>query len=139
MRRSIPFILLLLAAPLLLAMGGSGGMPASDTIPRPKERFTAELVDRQGVVTRVTFVSANGKTFFPLKRGEGTLMVPFSRLVHVRFGTEREAEVEATFQVEGGRQLEGRLPRGLPVTGVTDFGNYQVEVRGLREISFLRS
>jgi len=136
--RRIGSLGLVLLSTLLLGMGGSGGMPSTDTIPRPKERHIAELTDRLGVTTRVSYVSCEGKTFFPLKRGEGILMVPFSKLVRVRFGAEKEADVEATFQVEGGQSLEGRIPKTVSISGTTEFGNYRVEARGLREMAFLK-
>ncbi|MBI5442164.1 MAG: hypothetical protein HY900_13245 [Deltaproteobacteria bacterium] len=123
---------------LLAGMGGGGDMPSSDTIPRPKERFTGDLIDRQGVTTRATYLACAGKTFFPLKRGEGILMVPFTKLVRVKFGAEKDTQVEATFQIEGGKELQGRLPHNAAITGATDYGNYQIELRGLREIVFVR-
>ena len=129
--------LLLVIAPLLLGMGG-GGAPLSDTIPRPKENYAADLLDRQGLVTHLTLFSCNGKTFFPLERGEGMLMVPFAKVSRVKFGEDKGPEVEASIQIEGNKTLEGRLPRTLLCTGATEFGNYQVEARGLREIVLAR-
>ena len=128
--------MVLLAAPLLMAMGGGGGGPLSDTIPRPKDNFRADLTDRQGVVTRVEFLSCDGKTFLPLERGEGTLMVPFSKVSRVVFGEESGARMSATVDAEGGKALEGTLARTLVCTGVTEYGNYQIEARGLKQIAF---
>jgi hypothetical protein len=121
--------------PLLLAMGG-GGTPSSDSIPRPQERYTAEIVDRQGITTRVSLFSCNGKTFFPLDRGEGTLMVPFSKVARVKLGADKGNAMDVTVVAEGGKSLEGRLPRTLLCTGATDLGNYQIELRGIKEIAF---
>lgn len=139
MRRPISWVLWLALAlgPLLLAMGGGGG-PSSDTIPRPKEKHAAELSDRQGYVTKATYVSLAGKTYVPLQRGEGTLTIPFDRIERVKVGAEKGANVELTVLVEGGKALEGTVPRGLLATGVTEYGNYQVEVRGLKEVRFTK-
>lgn len=134
LRRSI--LTLVALVPFLLAMGGGGDGPVSDTIPRPKESYSAELLDKQGVATRVAFLSCGGKTFFPLDRGEGTLMVPFSKVQRLTVGAEEGGRVAATVEVEGGKSLEGTLPRTLLCTGETEFGNYQVEARGLRWIAF---
>ena len=128
------FALVLAIAPFLLGMGSSG--PVSDSIPRPKEAYRADLVDRQGLLTRVDFLACDGKTFLPLERGEGTLMVPFSKVRKVTVGTEAGSRVKAKIEVEGSKNLEGALPRSLLCTGVTEYGNYQVEIRGLQEISF---
>ncbi len=124
---------------LLTAMGGGGSGPVSDTIPRPKENYRAELVDRQGVVTRVELLACNGRTFLPLERGEGTLMVPFSKVKRVTLGEESGSRLAARVEVEGAKALEGRLARTLLFTGVTEYGNYRVEARGLAEIRLLQS
>jgi hypothetical protein len=124
--------LILAITPLLMGMGGGG--PVSDSIPRPKESYRAELVDRQGVRTHVDFLSCDGKTFLPLERGEGTLMVPFSKMRKVTVGAEGGSRVKAKIEVDGSKNLEGSLPRSLLCTGVTDYGNYQIEIRGLQEI-----
>ena len=130
--------LLVAVAPLLTAMGGGGGGALSDTIPRPEESFRAELVDRQGVRTQVEHLSCNGKTFLPLERGDGTLMVPFEKARKVSLGAETGSKIGAKVEVDGGKSLEGSLPRALLCTGVTEFGNYQIELRGLREINLAR-
>lgn len=134
LRRAI--LLLVGLVPFLLALGGGGAGPVSDTIPRPKENFSAELLDKQGVAIRVAFLSCGGKTFFPLDRGEGTLMVPFSKVRRLTVGAEEGGRVVATVEVEGGKTLEGTLPSTLLCTGETEFGNYQVEARGLHRIAF---
>jgi hypothetical protein len=130
--RSLFFLLFF--APCLLAMGGGGAGPLSDTIPRPKDNYGADLVDRQGVSTRVDYLSCNGKTFFPLERGEGTLMVPFSKVLRLEVAEEAGARVKVSIEASGGKALDGSLPRALLCTGSTDYGNYQIELQGLREI-----
>lgn len=129
-------IVLLLLAPFLLALGGGGAPPVSDTIPRPKDNFRADLTDRQGVVTGVEYLSCGGKTFFPLQRGEGTLMVPFAKVRQVSFGGNAGDKVAVELTVDGAEPLKGALTRGLVCTGVTDYGNYQIEVQGLERIAF---
>lgn len=128
-------IVLVIASPLLLAMGG-GGTPPSDSIPKPQERYSAEIVDRQSVTTRMSVFSCAGRTFFPLDRGEGTLMVPFSKVARVKLGAERGEFVDVVLQTEGGKSLDGRLPRTLLCTGATEFGNFQIELKGVKEIAF---
>lgn len=135
-RPSLPVLALTVLAPVLLALGGGGAGPVSDTIPRPQESFSAELLDRQGVTTRVELLSCAGRTFFPLERGEGTLMVPFAKVRRLAVGAEEGPEVAVTLELEGGTTLEGRLARALLCTGSTEFGNYQVELGGLRRIDF---
>ena len=124
----------LVAAPLLLGMGGGGGGPVSDTIPRPEENHTATLRDRQGIVTEVTHLACGGKTYLPLRRGEGTLLVPFGRVQRVALGPDGPAGVAATVYAAEGQELAGTLEASLEVTGETGLGNYRVPVKGLVEI-----
>ncbi len=136
-RRMLTGLLGVLGVLLLLGMGGGGGGPVSDTIPRPKENHRADLVDRQGITTRVELLSCNGKTFLPLERGEGTLMVPFAKIERVTMDGEQGTRVAVRVEVVGGTRLEGFLPRTLLFTGTTDYGNYRIEARGLAEIRFV--
>lgn len=125
-------------APLLLGMGGGRNGPVNDVIPRPRENVRAELNDRQGVATRVEFFSCGGKTFLPLVQGEGTLMVPFAKIVRLSGGTESGGTVRVSLAVEGGAVLEGDLPRDLLCTGVAEYGNYQIPLGGLGQAVFPR-
>jgi len=136
-RCSFRWVWLGLAVPLLMGMGGGGG-PISDTIPRPKDNFSADIVDRQGVSTHVEFLSCAGKTFLPLERGEGTLMVPFAKVSRVAVGSDAGDAVRVTVEVAGGDALEGTLPRSLLCTGATAYGNYQIPVQGVREVVLAR-
>jgi hypothetical protein len=90
------------------------------------------------VVTRVEFLSCAGKTFLPLEKGEGTLMVPFAKVTRLTFGEESGSVMQVRVEVAGGKALEGALPRTLLCTGATEYGNYQIQVQGLREVSVLR-
>jgi hypothetical protein len=126
----------LLVAPLLLGMGGGGAGPVSDTIPRPEENHTATLRDRQGIVTEVTHLACAGKTYLPLRRGEGTLLVPFARVQRVVLGADGPAGVAATVAAAEGQELAGTLEASLEVTGETGLGNFRVPMRGLAEIAF---
>jgi hypothetical protein len=119
-------------------MGGTGRAPQSDTIPRPKESHRAGLVDRQGVETDLEFFSCDGKTFFPLQRGEGTLMVPFARVRRNTLRAGTESHVSVTIEVDGADSLDGTLPQDLLCTGTTEYGNFRVEIGGLEKISFQR-
>ncbi len=126
----------LLAAPLVLGMGGGGAGPVSDTIPRPEENHAATLRDRQGIVTEVTHLACGGKTYLPLWRGEGTLLVPFAQVQRVTLGTDGPAGVAVTVVAAEGQKLAGTLEASLEVTGETGLGNYRVPVKGLAEITF---
>ncbi|MBI5015847.1 MAG: hypothetical protein HZB55_10200 [Deltaproteobacteria bacterium] len=65
-------------------------------------------------------------------------MVPFDKIVRARVGAEKGDQVEASIQVQGAKTLEGTVSRALLCTGSTEFGNYQIEMRGLKEITFVK-
>ena len=124
----------LLMVPLLMGMGGGGGAPISDSIPRPEENHAATLRDRRGILTEVTHLACSGKTYLPLRRGEGTLMVPFALVERVQFDAAGADGVAVTIHSADGEELGGRLALSLEITGVTPLGNYRVPVKGLAEI-----
>ncbi len=128
----VPLLVTFAAVPALLGMGGGRNGPLNEAIPRPRDNVRAELADRQGVTTRVELFSCAGKTFLPLARGEGILMVPFAKLERLAVGAEGGTTVRVSLTVEGGTVLEGDLSRDLLCTGVTEYGNYQVPLGGLR-------
>ncbi len=137
-RWSCPVLLLAASFPLLLALGGGGAGPVSDTIPRPKDNYVADLLDRGGQKTRVELLTCGGRTFFPLKVGEGTLMVPFSKVEKVSVETGQGGDVQVRIDAGGAAPLEGMIPRSLLCTGSTEYGNFQVDLSGLQEIRIVR-
>ena len=124
----------LLATPLLLGMGGGGGQ-VSDSIPRPEKNHTGTMRDHKGVVTEVTHLACNGKTYLPLRRGEGTLMVPFSLVRKVEFTGEGPEGVAVVVQSTEGDVLEGTVSYSIDCTGATSLGNYRIPVTGVAEIT----
>jgi hypothetical protein len=119
-----------------LGLGGGGGVKPGK-VPIPARNFTAEVTDRQGVVTRTSRVSCEGEVFFAGKRGETTLTVGFDRIRRIRFTTSGEKAVEAIVEMAGGGEpLRLRVDRDLVCAGMTDFGTVQVEAGDLQAIVF---
>lgn len=117
-----------------LGLGGTGGTTPGK-VPTPPRNFTAEVTDRQGVVTRTSQVSCGGEIFIVGKRGETTLTVGFDKVRRVRFGTPGERYVEATVETAGGETIRLRVDKTLTCAGVTDFGTVQVEAGDLQTIA----
>lgn len=119
-----------------LGLGGVGGAKPGK-VPIPDRNFTAEVTDRQGVVTRARQVSCGGETFLVGRRGETTLTVGFDRIRRVRFTAPAEKSVEAIVEMTGGGEpLRLRVDRDLVCAGMTDFGTVQVEAGDLQAIAF---
>lgn len=130
----------LAAATVLLGASslGLGGAPGSTPgkVPTPPRNFTAEVTDRQGVVTKTTHVSCGGEIFIVGKRGETTLTVGFDKVRRVRFGTPADRFVEATVETTGGETVRLRVETGLTCAGLTEFGTVQVAAGDLQMIVF---
>ncbi len=127
------------AAALGLASLGLGGLGETKPgkVPIPPRNFTAEVTDRQGVVTRARQVSCGGELFLVGRRGETTYTVAFDRIRRIRFTPGGEKFVEATVEVEGvAEPLRLRVEPDLVCAGVTDFGTVQVRAEDLQAIAF---
>jgi hypothetical protein len=127
-----------LVAALGAASLGLGASPGATPgkVPVPSRNFTAEVTDRQGVVTRASQVSCGGDVFVVGKRGETTLTVAFDKIRRVRFGTPADKFVEATVETVGGEPIRLRVDRAMVCAGHTDFGTVQVEAGDLQMIVF---
>lgn len=117
-----------------LGLGTTGGSTPGK-IPMPARNFTAEVTDRQGVVTRATHVSCGGETFVVGKRGDTTLTVGFDKVRRVRFAPPADRFVEATVETASGETLRLRVERGLLCAGQTEYGTVQVEAGDLQQIA----
>ncbi|HWP35263.1 MAG TPA: hypothetical protein VNM66_06680 [Thermodesulfobacteriota bacterium] len=118
-----------------LGLGGLGE-PRPGKIPIPPRNFTAEVTDRQGVVTRANQISCDGEVFLVGQRGETTYAVGFERIRRVRFAPAGERFVEATVELTVEREpLRLRVSRDLVCTGATDFGTVQVKAGDLQTIT----
>ena len=129
-----PFVVVALGA-ASLGLGGVGG-PTPGKVPVPPRNFTAEVTDRQGIVTKASQVSCGGEIFVVGKRGDTTLTVGFDKIRRVRFGTPTERSVEATIETTGGDTVRLRVDRDLTCAGVTEFGTVQVAAGDLQAIVF---
>lgn len=134
-RFSHPFATIALLGAASLGLGGTGGSTPGK-VPVPPRNFTAEVTDRQGVVTKATQVSCGGEVFIVGKRGDTTLTVGFEKIRRVRFGTPAERSVDATIETTGGETVRLRVDRNLTCAGVTEFGTVQVEAGDLQTIAF---
>jgi hypothetical protein len=130
-------VLPLVGVSVLLGMGGGGRAPLSDSIPRPQESFSAAIRDGKGVETRLAGLSCGGKVFFPVARGDGILMVPFSKVSRLTTDASSGGEIRVRLALAGLEDLEGTLPGELECTGETDYGNYRIPFRRIAGIEFL--
>ncbi len=119
-----------------LGLGGLGDTKPGK-VPIPPRNFTAEVTDRQGVVTRARQVSCGGELFLVGRRGGTTYTVAFEKIRRARFTPSGDKSVEAIVEVEGAAEpLRLQVDRDLVCAGVTDFGTVQVRAEDLQTIAF---
>jgi len=113
---------------------GTGGMQ-THKIPTPAVNFSATITDSQGVTTKVTQISFDGKVYLTGYRGNATVTVPFEKISSVKVGKLAEDKKVAAFVTlkEGGTlniMVEGKLP----CYGSADFGNVQIEFKDIKKV-----
>ncbi len=146
MSRLAPAAAWLLLAPLcfggIALANGMGGDSPPARIPIPAKVFAATFEDKTGVIVKASRVTFNGEVFVYGTLGEAQVTVPFEKIDHVRFTPAAATEkVTATAVLKAGPGAEQAevsliLPDDSPWYGETTFGNYQIEVRQLKRISF---
>ena len=134
MKRFYIGIILMVAIPLIMGMGtGSGNM--SSKIPTPDKNYSATIIDSQGVTTKVTQISFDGRTYLAGARGNTTVIIPFDKITSVRIGKEEpEKKVSAVISLKAGGTLNITVDGKLPCYGSADFGNVQIEFKDIKKV-----
>lgn len=125
---------LMITIPLLMGMGtGSGNM--THKIPVPEKNFAATIVDSEGITTKVTQISFDGRTYLSGQRGNTTVTVPFEKISTVQVGkAEEEKKVSAFITLKAGGTVNVIVDGKLPCYGSADFGNVQVEFKDIKKV-----
>lgn len=132
MKKYLP-VLLLIALPIILAMGGSGGGP-TDRIPTVSKNFGAVFVDQNDIVTECTGVSIDGNTFLEGKKGQGTYTIGFERIKSVVFRMSN-GELLGTARLAGGGETTLVLDKNKKAYGRTKFGSFQIRTANLKKMT----
>lgn len=125
MRSILTVVVALLAVALLTGMGSLGGTPEG-TVPKADENIHAQIVDRLGVKTDVTWLSMDGKASLEGKRGAGKMTVPFHDLKEVSFGPVSGDEVSADLLLKSGGHHEVGVAKSLLFYGDTGYGVFRI-------------
>ncbi|MEK6726859.1 MAG: hypothetical protein AABY54_09995 [Deltaproteobacteria bacterium] len=134
MRKYLVLLSTIFAIPLLMGMGMNGGN-VKHNIPVPDKNFTATIVDSQGVTTKVTQITFDGKTYLTGHKGNTTVTVPFDKISSVQVGKLAEDKKASAFiTLKAGGTLNITVEGNLPCYGSADFGNVQVEFKDIRKV-----
>lgn len=132
MKRYLP-VLLIIAVPIILAMGGSGGGPA-DRVPVAAKNVTAVFVDQNDVVTQCTSASIDGETYLQGKKGQGEYTVGFDRIKSIVF-TMHNGDLLGTARLHEGGETTLVLDKNKKAYGKTKFGSFQIRLANLKKIT----
>lgn len=134
MRKSFVLPAVLFVIPFIMGMGMDGNN-VKHNIPNPEKNFTATIVDSQGVTTKVTQISFDGKTYLAGQRGNTTVTIPFDKISSVQAGKlEDDKKISTVVTFKTGTTLNMTVDGKLPCYGAADFGNVQVEFRDIRKV-----
>lgn len=134
MKRLYTALLVMFAIPFVMGMGtGSGNI--THRIPTPDKNFSATITDSEGVSTRVSQISFDGRAYLTASRGSSTVTIPFEKIASVRFGKAGEnKKVSAAVTLKNGGTLDIMVDGSMPCYGVADFGNVKIEFRDIRKV-----
>ena len=134
--RTVPIIRLLpvlvLASPLLLGMGSTGGR---DVI-HPAVDFHAVLTDKDGTKVDVNRLNVGGDVQLEGDMGRGNLRIAFDNIKSIDFAADSHDYSRATVHLKSGESVTLRVRNSLMVYGQTNVGMYQIRARDLQSITF---
>ena len=125
---------------LTLAVGGGGGGAASDSIPLPTTNYSATVTDSTSISLKAERLSWNGKVYFDTQVGNSKIVIPFEKVGQLTI--KRSAKntpqdyVLGEFELLDGQTVEALLLMDSKLYGQTSFGNFELFVRDLEQISF---
>ena len=120
----------------LMGMGGFGGSVPVDKIPEPSKKFTAVVVDQQGLKTPLGQFSHEGKVFISGKRGSAEVAAPFENISRVLFKGQEGNDIVAEVHMREPKSVEIRVDKRSKFYGKAEFGTFQIEAKDLQSINF---
>ncbi len=132
MKKFLP-ALVILAVPIILAMGGSGGGPV-DRVPVAAKNVTAVFVDQNDVVTECANASIDGEAFLQGKKGQGVYTIGFEKIKSVVFRMQN-GELLGTARLNEGGETTLVLDKNKKAFGRTKFGTFQIRIANLKKMT----
>jgi hypothetical protein len=136
MKKCFASFVILVSFLFLMGMGELGGSAPANKIPAPDKNFSAQATDRGGVITSLSQVSQEGKTFLLGKLGQATITIPFEKISQIQFQNLEGNEVVVKVLLREQKDIELKVDRRSKFYGKADFGTFQIEIKDLKLISF---
>ena len=124
--------LVVLATPLLLGLGSTGGR---DVI-HPAVDFRATLTDKDGTTVDVNRLNIGGDVQLEGDMGRGSLRIAFDNITRIDLGATSADYVTATVQLKTGDTVTLRVRASVMLYGQTSVGLYQIRARDVQSIQF---
>jgi hypothetical protein len=128
-------LLLLLAAPFLMAMGMNES-EGPTRIPEPGQNYRARLIDLEGVSIEVTHFSIDGQVFVLGRLGDGNLAVPFEKVKSIDLIKQGDS-TKARLTLFKEKPLDLVIKGSLKAYGKTDYGNFRISLDKVKNIQLL--
>jgi len=128
-------LLLLLAAPLLMAMG-MGESEGPTRIPEPEQNYRASVTDMEGMSVEVTNFSIDGQVFVLGNLGDGTLAVPFTKVKSINL-TKQGETMKAHLILHKEKPVDLSVKASFKAYGKTEYGNFRITLDKVKTIQLL--
>jgi hypothetical protein len=132
MKRMPILVLLMVAAPLLLGMGGFTEVPP-DKVPQTSRSFAATYIDQMDTITECTEASIDGKIFIEGKRGEGNLAVDFEKIKMINFRM-KGGELTGQVLLSDGSETVLAVNKDKKAYGRAKYGAFQIKLSDLKKM-----
>lgn len=134
MKRFYAALLVIFTVPFVMGMGtGKGNV--SYKIPVPDKNFSATIIDSEGVSTKVSQITFDGRTYLAGYRGNSTVTIPFEKIASVQVGkSDENYKVSASIVLKAGSTLNIMVDGRLPCYGSAEFGNVQIEFKDIKKV-----
>jgi hypothetical protein len=117
--------------PLLMGMGGLKEQKSPAEIPIPTNNYLGIVTDDSGVVTELTYITLDGRTFIVGHRGKATITIDFDKIEEATF-VFTDQKLMATVKIRGGTAEKIYVDPTSRCSGRTGYGTFQIDARDIR-------
>jgi len=134
LNRLISFVLLVLFAVLLTAMGGKGG--GFERAPRVEKNFAVTITDASGNKISGDKFSWEGRIHFAGMIGMAAATVPFDKVKDISVGEKKDRKVKVTAHLKEGGETTMEIDADSRCFGESTFGSFMLIMEDIRSVVF---
>ena len=118
-RRSVSLIAAFASLPFLLGMGALGGEQTGRIPKSLEDQVAAEVTDASGTRVRLEKLNIDGDEFVRARLGRGVVVVPFTEIREVVFGTTEGRVRRARATLADGRAVDVQIDADTEFSGAS--------------------